>query len=385
LTPFVAEAPFSLFDWEPFNPSSNKQVIERLWDSGWKPIEKTDGYIDALKKKNYDKLDHYQKYGWKISETNLATLPEDAPEAPRKLAQWLIYKNRLATLQQWFNAYSEASHRIHGHFNGIGSWSHRKAHDNPNMANVPSPVRRDGKSNPYGKEFRALWTVPEGKRLIGCDAAGIQFRIFAHYANDQALINAIVNGSSETQDDIHYQNWRIAGDICRSRDVIKTFGYAWILGAGVGQVSSIFGCTKPQAVQVMERFQKAYPGYAKLKNEIIPSDVRNGYFTGFDGRIVFCDSAHKMPAGYLQTGETVVMKLACQIWQERLKKEKINYKLVNDVHDEWQTEVDNDEELCQYVSEVQADSIRIAGEELNLNCPMKGSIKKPGLTWYDTH
>jgi DNA polymerase I-like protein with 3'-5' exonuclease and polymerase domains len=135
----------------------------------------------------------------------------------------------------------------------------------------------------------------------------------------------------------------------------------------------------------MERFQKAYPGYAKLKNEIIPSDVRNGYFTGFDGRIVFCDSAHKMPAGYLQTGETVVMKLACQIWQERLKKEKINYKLVNDVHDEWQTEVDNDEELCQYVSEVQADSIRIAGEELNLNCPMKGSIKKPGLTWYDTH
>jgi DNA polymerase-1 len=386
LTPFLVDAPFSLFVYEAFNPSSNKQVIDRLWASGWKPTQKTDGHVNAIKEGLGEKMDHFRRYGWKISEENLGTLPADAPEASRKLAQWLTLKNRVSTLEQWFKAYRPSTGRIHGTFHHIGAPSHRMAHDNPNMANVYGEFSRDGKVSLYGKEFRQLWTVPPGKRLLGCDAEGIQFRVFAHYTNDKKLINVIETGTKEAKDDIHFTNWEIAGKhICVSREVAKTFGYAWILGAGIGQVASIFGCSHGEAKLAMDRFFKAYPGYAYLREEVIPRDVRNGYFRGFDGRVVFCDSAHRMPAYYLQCGEAVIMKLACIIWQEQLRKERINYKLVNYVHDEWQTEVDNDEELCHYISVVQANSIKQAGLELNLNCAMAGSIKKPGLTWYDSH
>lgn len=385
LTSFVAEATFSLIQWEPFNPSSNKQVIDRMWESGWKPIEKTKGHLTCLKEKNWERLPHYLRYGWKISEENLATLPDTAPEASRKLAEWLLLKNRESTLTQWFDAYNPATERIHGNFQGIGGWSHRMAHNSPNMANCPSPNRRNGTPSPYGAKFRELWTVPPGKRLIGCDAQGIQLRVFAHYTNDPELIYTVTHGNSDNKDDIHYRNWRIIGDVCRTRDVAKTFTYAWLLGAGVRKIAEIFSCSVEEAVQVIERIYKEYPGYEYLRKEIIPRDARNGYFRGFDGRIVFCDSAHKMPAGYLQNGETVIMKLAAQIWTSELEMEKIKYKLVNFIHDEWQTEVDDDLDLCQYVSEVQANSIKLAGEQLGVRCPMAGSVKKPGFTWLDSH
>lgn len=34
------------YDYIPFNPASPKQRIERLWEAGWEPFEKTKGHID---------------------------------------------------------------------------------------------------------------------------------------------------------------------------------------------------------------------------------------------------------------------------------------------------------------------------------------------------
>jgi hypothetical protein len=64
---------------------------------------------------------------------------------------------------------------------------------------------------------------------------------------------------------------------------------------------------------------------------------------------------------------------------------------VNDVHDEWQTETINDYDTAMYIAQVQADSIRQAGEDLELNCPMAGSILNAheqvaiGTNWRETH
>jgi len=52
--------------------------VERLNECGWQPYEKTKGFIEAEKNNEVEKLEHYSKYGWKISENNLATLPKDA-------------------------------------------------------------------------------------------------------------------------------------------------------------------------------------------------------------------------------------------------------------------------------------------------------------------
>jgi len=97
-----------------------------------------------------------------------------------------------------------------------------------------------------------------------------------------------------------------------------------------------------------------------------------------------------MLAGYLQNGESCIMKTANILWRDRLRKEKISFKQVNFVHDEWQTEVDNDMDLALYVAQVQADSIKKVGEIFNLNCPLLGTYtdgKKTtiGENWYITH
>lgn len=69
---FSIDSPFTRIKLEPFNPSSPKQVIDRLHEAGWKPTDKTDGY-----KNNRDKTkaEHFKKYGWKVSETNISSVP----------------------------------------------------------------------------------------------------------------------------------------------------------------------------------------------------------------------------------------------------------------------------------------------------------------------
>lgn len=393
LTPFTPGRPFSLLSFDVFNPSSPKQCIERLWEFKWKPVEKTDSHKDALKdiqrkrkkdKADEDRLAHFAIYGWKLSETNLDTLPADAPESARMLSHWLKVRSRSSTLQTWLDSYKTSSGRIHGRFMAIGAWTHRMSHNNPNMANIPRETDKFGKEAYYGKKFRELWTASPGKKLIGVDAASIQLRVLAHYMNDPAFTKAVISGSSKDGTDPHSLNAKALGEICKGRDPAKRFIYAWLLGAGVDMVAHILDCLRDQAQTAVNNFIEFYPGLKVLKEEQIPNDARQGYFKGFDGRFVSVVSEHLVLAGYLQNGESCIMKTAAGIWYPRLVKEKIPFKFINFVHDEWQTEVDDDDDLCDYVGGIQADAIVKAGEILNLNCPQAGEIKK-GYNWYQTH
>jgi DNA polymerase-1 len=382
LSPFSVGSTFSLFEYVPFNPGSPTQVVARLNAAGWKPYEKTKGHIQAERDQDVEALKYYREFGWKVCEENLDTLPEDAPEAARKLAEYLLLSNRLSTIKQWIDLYNEQTGRIHGTFNSIGSWTHRKSHIAPNMANVPALHNRKGRPQPYGPEFRSLWTASRGRVLVGTDAEGIQLRIFAHLCNDQKLIEAIVNGKKEEGTDIHTLNKRTLGIICNSREAAKTYIYALLLGAGMYKQAQILQCTPPEALDGLKRILDFYPGWKELKNTRLRKEGQKGYFEGLDGRLVMCPSPHHVLAGHLQNGESVVMKLACELWHDVLSRMRIPFMQVNDVHDEWQTETLP--EFADIVGRVQADSIRMIGEQLKLNCPLAGSYKI-GNNWKETH
>jgi DNA polymerase-1 len=216
--------------------------------------------------------------------------------------------------------------------------------------------------------------------LVGVDAEGIQLRVLAHYMNDESFTFAVTSGNKDDGTDPHTLNKIAFGDPCRARADAKTFIYAWLLGAGVGKVAQILGCSGRDAKIAVEDFVAFYPGLKDLKEGLIPSDAGRGYFEGFDGRLVRIvgedqsSKEHFCLAGYLQNGEVVTMKRAKQIWYPRLVSEGIPFKLVNFVHDEWQTEVP-DRATAEYVATVQKESIRLAGEQLNLRCPMSGSLR----------
>lgn len=398
--------------FEQFNPSSHKQIIGVLNEAGWKPTSKTKTHIDNDReiailergKKSsldptlialYDKQSHLREYGWKVNEENLETLPAKAPAPARSLAKRILLEARRRTLTEWLELVSPLG-RIHGKFYGIGAWTHRMAHQSPNTANIPNEFDTAGKKKLLGKELRALWCAPKGRLLIGCDAEGIQLRIFAHYINDPEFTQSLIDGKKEDKSDPHSLNQSILGSVCKSRAAAKRYIYALLLGAGQGKLREILDCDMEAAAEAYERLLARYTGFAYLKEKVIPADAKRGWFVGLDGRAVripgetIGQRRHLCMSGYLQNGEAVAMKLATLKWWPRLKE--FDAKIVNFVHDEWQVEVPNNVQLAIEVGKMMADSLRVVGEELNLKCPLAGSIWNDdykdytiGLNWSRTH
>lgn len=387
LSSFSADAPFTLIEYEEFNPNSPRQVVERLNAAGWQPTEKTKGHLSAQRTRDKEKLEHYKTYGWTISEENLDTLPETAPEAARKLKEYVLLNSRLSDLEEWIGLVRPSKgdpevFKIHGYFNHIGAWTHRKSHQKPNMANIPALLNRKGEEQLLGKEFRSLFKASPGKVLVGCDAEGIQLRVFAHYTNDKKLIEAIVNGKKEDGTDIHTLNKGILGTICSSRSTAKTYIYALFLGAQTAKQSQILGCSRREAEEGIERILDFYPGWKKLKEEQIKADADRGYFEGFDGRLVMIPDERLVLAGYLQNGESVIMKYANLLWKQQLEDMGVPFVQVNDVHDEWQTETLP--EYADIVGKTQIQSFVTIGEQFGLNCPLAGNYVI-GKDWSETH
>jgi len=370
-----------------FNPASPKQRIDVLHAAGWKPVEKTKGHIAELRKKkqaNKEKLERYKVYGYTTNEVNLNTLPDTAPVAAKKLVEFLMLNSRLGDLEEWGRAYNPLDGAIHPTITGLGGWTHRRSHQAPNSANIPALINRRGQPQPYGKEMRGLWQARPKKVLVGTDAAGIQLRIFCHYTNDQRLIEAVVKGKKEDGTDIHTVNKNILGSVCKGREPAKTYIYAKFLGASLPKIAEILGCTIHEADQADKRIMQFYPGWQKLKEKRIPADANRGYFEGLDGRYVFVPSEHHVLAGYLQNGESIIMKMANIKWMTDPSIAHIDFHQVNDVHDEWQTEVPDELGYPDLIGKTQVAAIEYVGGFLGLNCPLTGEYKI-GHNWAETH
>lgn len=408
LSSYSVDCPFSYCKWVEFNPSSHKQLIEVLIEAGWKPTDKTSTHIDLERQINrlkyqrgdrslvdiqlkdcYNKLEQLRKTGWKINETNLNTLPDSAPKPARSLAKRILLEARRRTLVEWLSLVRDDG-RIHGKFHGIGAWTHRMAHQNPNTANIPTDAKL------YGSEMRSLWQAPRNRLLVGVDAEGIQLRIFAHYINDPEFTEALIKGRKDDKTDPHSLNQRILGSVCKSRQAAKRCIYALLLGAGLAKIAEVLECSESEAKEALDRLLVRYTGWQKLKSEVLPVDGQRGWFYGLDGRKVRIPGdtpgarKHLAMSGYLQNGEAVVMKMACLKWESKLSE--YDAMLVDFVHDEWQTETPNNMAIAINIAKIQADSLREVGEELKLNCPLAGSYWNEdlhdytiGTNWKVTH
>lgn len=393
---------------EPFNPGSPKQVVNVLNEAGWRPIHKTDTHIQTerdLNRLKYtrsatkdvdlprleSKLQLLQKTGWKINEENLATLPDTAPPAAKLLAKRIQYESRRKTLTEWLEVVSE-DNRIRPRVYGIGTWTHRMATQKPNCQNIPTGKKL------FAKEMRSLWRAPKGRLLIGVDADSIQFRIAAHYINDQTLIDKIVNGKKADGTDPHSWNKRIIGDFCPSRDASKRVLFSLILGGSPRKFAEIMGSTVEQGELARDILYKEYPGLVRLKNDIVVEDAKRGWFVGLDGRKVrlpgdtVSERKHLCPSGYLQNGEAVIMRHATLRAMDKLKDIEDQWLFVNQIHDEDQFEGPNDMETCLRIAKTIADCIAETGVELGCKCPLAGSYYNEdvkdytiGTNWYQTH
>ena len=396
-------------DWISFNPGSSKDRIDALWDAGWKPVDRTktainfarkkvgDPYgksVEAMDQEFYDnKKADLNRYGFTVSEENLGTLPEDAPTGAEALSLWLTLEGRRSSLVEWIGQCKDDS-RIHGRIQSIGAWTGRCAHKDPNTANISSPFHGDSKSpveevkKQYDLHLRACWTVPSGSWLVGTDADGIQLRVLAdylwrHFDADQ-YAQAIMVGKKEDETDIHNLNKKALDVPNGTRDMAKTFIYAWLLGAGVAKTAQILKVNMKEAQDARTRFEMSIDGLYNLKNRLIPYVAEQGYFKGYDGRKVVVPNAHKALAGILQNGEACLMKHTLLRWHDAARKEGINFKMVGFIHDEYQVEVTGTEEEAKHLGKIQEQCMLETGQELGFKIPTPGS-SDIGKNWAETH
>tara|TARA_R100000234_G_scaffold72761_2_gene44854 strand:- start:5557 stop:7515 length:1959 start_codon:yes stop_codon:yes gene_type:complete len=396
-------------DWICFNPASAKDRIDVLWDAGWKPIDKTktaigfarkkvgDPYgksVAAMTQEFYDqKKADLDRYGFTVSESNLNTLPQDAPTGAKALAQWLTLEGRRSSLVEWIGQCTEDS-RIHGRINNIGAWTGRCAHKDPNTANISSPFHGDAKTSveevkkQYDLHLRACWTVPSGSWLVGTDADGIQLRVLADYLwrhfDADMYAKSIIAGKKENQTDIHNLNKEALGVKGCTRDMAKTFIYAWLLGAGVVKTAQILKVNTKEAQAARTRFEMNIDGLYNLKNQFVPHVAEQGYFTGYDGRKVIVPNEHKTLAGILQNGEACLMKHSLLKWHDRARKDGIAFKMVGFIHDEYQVEVIGTKEDAEQLGKIQVQAMLETGQELGFKIPTPGSYDI-GKNWAETH
>jgi DNA polymerase-1 len=380
-----------------------------LWAAGWKPFELTKTHQNFLRLQPGEKatpkgqpmtqaeykqkLERFETYGYSVSESNLKTLPEDAPEGSKSLAEWLTLEGRRSSLVEWLGQVRE-DNRIHGSIMHIGAWTGRCAHKSPNTANIASPFHGDAKSpvdvvkKQYDRHLRECWCVPDGSWLVGADADGIQLRVLADYLwrhfDATQYAEAIMEGKKEDNTDIHNVNRAALGVEHATRDDAKTFIYSWLLGAGVAKTASILRITEREATAARDRFERGIEGLYKLKNDLIPYIWEQKFFTGYDGRKVIVPSKHKTLAGILQNGEAVLMKHSLLRWHEKARAEGINFKMVGFIHDEYQVEVIGSEDEAHAMGKLISDTLLETGEELGFKIPTPGTYDI-GKNWADTH
>ena len=337
---------FSRVDFPEFNLGSRRQIGRYLQYFGWKPEKFTDT-------------------GQPIVDEKVLENVTDIPEA-QLIANYLLVQKRIAQVQSWVDAV-EADGRVHGQVNAIGAVTGRMTHSSPNMAQVPAVY------SPYGKECRSCWVVPEGYKLVGVDASGLELRMLAHYMGDQEYTNEILNG------DIHSANQSAAG--LASRDQAKTFIYAFLYGAGDAKIGSIVGGSSRVGKRLKDKFLENTPALAELRDRVGTAAAR-GFLRGLDGRRLWIRSEHAALNTLLQAAGAVVMKKALVIFEDFAKQWKLDYKLLGNIHDELQMEVlAKDAENAGYLA---VESIKAAGIYYNMRCPLDGEYKI-GNDWSQTH
>lgn len=344
---------YRTFAHREFNIGSPLQRAERLLELGWKPREKT------------------PKGSPKVDEASVLEFAQKSGnEAVGKIAEWLVLNGRANMINTWLEALHEDG-RIHGSVMSCGAGSRRCTHSGPNTANVPSTGAR------YGHECRSLWLPDDGHVLVGCDASGLEGRVFIHYLGNPEAEEFMMN-------DPHTAN---AEAISRavgfevSRSLTKNIFYGRLYGASDKKLGSLIGKGAKHGKLARAAIDSNIPGFEDLlKNIQREFNANSGRLRTIDGGFVLCPGEHAAINYKFQSAGAIFMKQALIRLYQLAKG--LEFFVVGNIHDEWQISCRPDH--AEAVGQAACDAMTLAGEDLKFNLKMEGEYKI-GSSWADTH
>lgn len=393
----------------PMSIDDQKQLKEYFLSSGWEPTM-WNVKRNSSGKPVRDEFRQLIPTSPKIQEqgTICPNLLELDGELPQHIVKYLSYKNRLGNLNGWIsNERLDFDGRLTAGSSGIAS-THRQRHNT--VVNVPKA--QDDVL--LGKEFRSLFTVDEGNKLIGCDQAALEARVQGHWCyrydggesarilltGDPHAKNAKAFFPEETKDfDINSPDFdKEHPDFKPYRSKSKNGGYAIMYGCAPPKLASTLGLPESQGKILLDRFWEANQGLKDLKDNVEKFWMNGGgkkWIPGIDMRRLHSRSQHSLINLLFQSTGAIIVDYALALFDKYLggleiddlgrpyyeyKGEKV--KRVLYMHDEFQIECNDNH--TKDVAKIMEDCMEEAGIKLNLNIPLEGKAEI-GNNWCETH
>lgn len=300
-----------------FNPKSSKQIYAALKRRGADLRFVTNESMDA---------------------ENLATVEDPLANAILEFraefkalstyVEPMISRSYDSGLRAWKMPYACPDGRVHANYRQLGARTGRMSCSDPNMQNQP----RDDLRLRYN--FRA----EPGHKLVACDLSNVEMRIFAFYAGEGDIREAIIRGEdlhSMTAKNVGIRDRaRAGGTIESARQRAKMFNFSIVYGGGVRTIRKQQRCTQDEARLMLRRYHDAYPEVKRLQNRIEWALYDRGYVAAkaMSGRRFRCadpgKDAYKYMNYLVQGTSADVLKAALV----RLHKQGV--PVVGLIHDE---------------------------------------------------
>jgi DNA polymerase-1 len=172
-----------------------------------------------------------------------------------------IHKSWDGKTQSWKMPFICPDERIHASYRQMVSTGRMSCSD-PNVQNQPRDDLR----------LRYNFIAEPGYKLVCCDLNSIEMAIFAAYAGEGRLMDAVREGTDiheMTADFVGIRDRvRPGGHVEKARQRGKTFGFLVIYGGNVRPVRKLMRCTQEQARLYLKRYHDAFPEVNRLQTRV---------------------------------------------------------------------------------------------------------------------
>ncbi|RMF58275.1 MAG: DNA polymerase I [Calditrichaeota bacterium] len=276
--------------------------------------------------------------------------------------------------------------RVHTSFNQTITATGRLSSSDPNLQNIPIRDER-------GRTIRRAFIPANAEDFIlSADYSQVELRMMAHLSGDPALKEAFERG-----EDIHTTTAAAIfnidpGEVTpEHRRKAKEVNFGIIYGISSYGLASRLNITPDEAQQIITNYFVRFPEVNQYIIRIIAFAQRNGYVTTILNRRRYVPEINSRNTAVRQNAERIainttiqgsaadLIKLAMINIHQRMEKQKLQSKMILQVHDELVFEVAASE--VKVMEELVREEMENA---IQLNVPLKVDIGI-GKNWLEAH
>jgi DNA polymerase-1 len=235
--------------------------------------------------------------------------------------------------------------RVHTNYAQAVAVTGRLASNDPNLQNIP--IR-----NAEGRRIREAFVAAPGNVIVSADYSQIELRIMAHISGDENMLQAFADG-----EDIHRATAAEIFGIERAnvdseqRRYAKVINFGLIYGMSAFGLAGNLGIERSAAQSYIEKYFSRFSGVKRYMDETRLEAKARGYVQTVFGRRLWLPEINSPNGPRRQGAERAainapmqgtaadLIKLAMIAVQGWLETEKLQSKMIMQVHDELVLEV----------------------------------------------